>query len=146
MPATTIRPSGRFILGLVLLILLALYSGWQSLRYYDITIVSRRYANFGAIASDSISRLESQLACLKSELEPGERVGFLSPLEGDAWVETQLWVQYALAPAIVTRDLLPAKVVAVFPTEGALQEAAQGYHLLHPCQGGIALLERAGEP
>lgn len=146
MPDPTVKPSWRFVLGLVLLILLALYSGWQSLRYYDITLVTRRYENFGTVASDGISRLEARLACLEGELEPGERVGLLSPLEGDDWVEMQLQVQYALAPVVVTRDQLPAKLVAVFPDEESLVQAAVGYIVLHACPGGIALLERAGDP
>lgn len=146
MPDTNIKPSWRFILGLILLILLALYSGWQSLRYYDITIVTRRYENFGTIASDDISRQEARLTCLKAALATGEQVGFLSPLEGDAWVEMHLWTQYALAPVVVTRDQVPAKVVAVFPDEEALLQAAEGYTLLRDCQNGTALLERAGGP
>ncbi len=144
MPNPVIQPSRRFVLGLLLLILLALYSGWQSLRYYDITIFTRRYAKYGTVASDSISRLELQLACLRGELAPGERVGFLSPLEGDPWGEVYRWTQYSLAPAIVTGDLVPEKLVAVYPDEVALQQAIGDLTVLHDCQDGIALLSQAG--
>jgi hypothetical protein len=36
------QPSWRFKLGAILLVGLALYSGWQSIRYYDIGVFARR--------------------------------------------------------------------------------------------------------
>jgi len=135
----------RFKLGAFLLVGLALYSGWQSARYYDIGNFTHRYDRFGTLASDSISRFEKQLACLRPELSPGERVGFLSPLKGNDRVEIYLWTQYALAPIVVTDAQNPSRIVAIYPDEQSLQQATAGkYHILVDCKNGIGLLTPIG--
>lgn len=141
------QPSWRFTIGAILLVGLALYSGWQSVRYYDLGVFIRRYERFGTLASDNISRFEKQLACVRAELSPGERVGFVSPLEGDQWTEVYLWAQYALAPVIVTRDGSSEKMIAYYPGEQSLAQArVDGYSILVDCQNGVGLLAPAGAP
>ena len=141
------RPSWRFKIGAILLVVLALYTGWQSIQYYDASLLIRRYENFGTFASDNISRFESQLACVRPELSPGEHVGFISPLKGDQWTEAYLWAQYALAPVIVTRGDVQGKMVAYYPGEQSLKQAgADGYTILIDCHNGIGLLAPAGAP
>jgi hypothetical protein len=140
-----VNTSWRFKLGALLLIGLALYSGWQSVKYYDIGNFIRRYEKFGTVASDGISRFEKQLACLRADLSPGERVGFLSPLEGDDRVEVYLWTQYALAPIVVTDAQSEEKVIAIYPDEQSLQQAtADRYQILVDCKNGVGLLSLAG--
>ena len=145
-----IRPeklSWRFKFGAILLVSLALYSGWQSIRYYDIGIFTHRYEKYGTLASDSISRLENRLACLQAELAPGERVGFVSPLKGDDWGEVYRWTQYALAPAIVNSAETQGKMIAVYPGEKNLKQAkAEGYSILVDCHNGVGLLTLAETP
>mgnify|MGYP000415726259 CR=1 FL=1 len=136
-----LRPSWRFVLGAALLVVLALYSGFQSLQYYDISVFIRRYKKFGTIASDSISRFENRLACVRAELAPDERVGFITPLKGDKWTEVYLWTQYALAPVIVTREETQSKFIAVYPDAQSLKQAATaGYEILVDCNNGVGLL------
>lgn len=141
------QPSWRFKIGAILLVGLALYSGWQSIHYYDIGVFARRYEKFGSLASDNLSRFENQLACVRAELSPGERVGFVSPLEGDQQTEVYLWTQYALAPVIVTRDVPQEKMIAYYPGEKNLQQArADGYSILVDCHNGVGLLAPEGTP
>lgn len=147
METSPAQPHWRFKIGAILLVGLALYSGWQSVRYYDISIFTRRYEKFGTLASDNISRFANQLACVQTELSPGERVGFISPLEGDQWTEVYLWTQYALAPVIVTRDGSPEKMIAYYPGEQSLAQAREdGYSILIDCHNGVGLLAPVGTP
>lgn len=145
METAPVKLPWRFKLGALLLVGLALYSGWQSVKYYDIGDLIRRYDRFGALASDSISRFEKQLACLRVELTPGERVGFLSPLKGNDRTEIYLWTQYALAPIVITDAQTPGKIVAIYPDEQTLQQATAGkYQILLDCKNGIGLLTPIG--
>lgn len=145
MEAGPVKLSWRFKLGAFLLVGLALYSGWQSTKYYDISDFIRRYDRFGTLASDGISRFEKQLACVRAELSPGERVGFLSPLEGNDRTEIYLWTQYALAPIVVTDAQSPSKIIAIYPDEKSLQQATTGrYQILVDCKNGVGLLTSPG--
>lgn len=147
MKTGTAQLSWRFKIGAILLVSLAIYSGWQSIRYYDIGVFIRRYEKFGTLASDSLSRYENQLACVKTELSPGERVGFVSPLEGDQWTEAYLWTQYALAPVVVARDGPQEKMIAYYPGQKSLALAeAAGYSILVDCHNGVGLLAPEGAP
>jgi len=142
-----VKPSWRFKIGAILLVGLALYSGWQSIRYYDIGNFTRRYEKFGTLASDDISRFENQLACARAELSPGEHVGFVSSLKGEKFTEVYLWAQYALAPIIVTRGDSQGNMIAYYPDDQNLRQArADGYSILVDCQNGVGLLAPAGAP
>lgn len=147
MKTSPVQTPWRFQIGAILLVGLALYSGWQSVRYYDIRVFTRRYERFGTLASDNISRFDNQLACVRAELSPGERVGFVSPLKGDQWTEVYLWTQYVLAPVIVARDGPQEKMIAYYPGEQSLAQArADGYSILLDCHNGIGLLAPVGTP
>jgi hypothetical protein len=135
------QPTWRFKIGAILLAGLALYSGWQSIRYYNLGVFTRRYEKFGTLASDNISRYQNQLACTRAGLSPGERVGFVSPLKGDQWTEAYLWTQYALAPVVVARDGPQEKIIAYYPGEQSLAQArADGYSIVLDCHNGVGLL------
>lgn len=141
MTTQSVKLSWRFVLGTILLAALAVYSGWQSMHYYDINIFIRRYQIYGDIASDGISRLEQQLSCLRAELSPGEEIGFVSPLKGIDRGEIYRWTQYALVPTIVTENQAAEKLVAIYPGEKDLEQApTDGYTILVDCQNGVGLL------
>jgi hypothetical protein len=145
MAASSLKPSLRFKIGTILVIVLAFNSGRLSFKINDIWIFLPRYREYGTIFSDHISQIEKQMSCLRSQLSPDERVGFVSSLEGDESTEAYFLAMYALAPTVVSRAITQGKLIAVYPGEQGLDQAqADGYLILFDCNDGIGLVMPAG--
>lgn len=142
---TASRQRWRYALGAALLAALALFSAWQSMRYYEVGKAVDRYRKFSTIAADSVSRLEVRLACLQPAIAPGERLGFYTPLEGDEYIEVYRWTQYALAPAIIIGTEVEGKSVAVLPQGQSVEETlADERVVLLDCGNGVGLITGRG--
>ena len=139
-----VKLTWRFRIGSILLVTLAAYSGWISFWKNDIRQFISRYEKVGSIGSNSISRFERKFSCLKDDLAPDERVGFISPYTGDVWTEFYYLTQYTIAPTIVTRDESMDKVIAVYPDKKSIDQVIEeGYIILDNCQNGIGLVTPA---
>ena len=138
-------PKYRFIFGVILLAALTLYSCWKSVQYYDIGGITQQYEKFGNFSNDNVSRVERKLSCLKGELSPTEKVGFVSPLEGRDRRSAFRWTQYTLVPINVADSDEPGNLVAFYPEQDNLLKAqSEGYSIILDCKNGVGLLTKAG--
>lgn len=141
------KPSWRTHLALGFVVVAALFSLVQSVRYFQPQLFIGLFQHKTALPSDFIARNERLLGCISSELPSAEVVGFMSDLEGPAHQERYRITQYVLAPTLVDDSIDHTYIIGVFsaPYDPAPPDPEQFLPIVN-CGTGIFLLQNKEIP